>query len=264
MSQYAKFQTLKVSIEDTIAYLAFNRPESMNTYNFQMSQELPECIESLSEDKAIKVLVISGTGSVFMAGGDIDLLKNAITDNKEHTAAAIASLHECIPSIQTMDKLVIAAVNGACAGAGISIMLSADLAYVADGVKFNTAYLNLGLSPDGGLTHFLPRVVGHKKAAELLLFAEPFYAKDALEFGMVNKMLPKEDFMEQIKALAQQLAKKPFTGVTNIKKLMRRTWDSSLEQQLNDEKNAFIACTQVSDFKTGIEAFLNKTAAKFG
>ncbi len=264
MPQYANLKTLKVTIVNDVAYLSFNRPLQMNTYNFEMSQELPDCVESLAEDKSIKVVVLTGEGNVFMAGGDIDLLKNAITENKEHTAAAIASLHESVTSLQNMDKLVIAAVNGACAGAGISLMLCADLAYVAEGTKFNTAYLNLGLSPDGGLTYFLPRVVGHKKALELILLAEPFWAKDAMELGLVNKVLPKETFMSDVQNIAKQIAAKPFTAVTNIKKLMGQTWQSNLEKQLNDEKTSFIDCTQTSDFQKGIEAFLSKTAAKFG
>lgn len=264
MTKYDNLTTLKVQIKNNIAYLTFNRPEAMNTYNFVMSQELPDCIESLAEDKAIKVIVLQGANHIFMAGGDIEFLKNAGEGKTEHTISAIASLNETILSLQSMEKLVIAAVEGACAGAGISIMLAADFAYCADNVKFNTAYLNLGLSPDGGMSYNLPRIVGHKKALELILLSKPFRAEDALAMGIINKVLPKDNFSEQIESFAQELAKKPSQAVINVKNILRQSCHNTLQQQLSLELESFVECTKTKDFQVGINAFLNKAIPEFG
>lgn len=256
-------KTLKLDIDNNIAYLRFNRPEAMNTYNFEMSQELPDCIESLAENKKISVVVITGE-PVFMAGGDIEFLKLASSDNQEPTIAAIASLNETILSIQSMDKIVVAGVQGACAGAGLSIMLACDLAYCATGTKFNPAYVHLGLSPDGGMSYTLPRIVGHKKALEMILLSEPFRADEALEIGIVNQVLAKENFSNQIEQIAFELAKKPRQAVAGIKELLGRSHRNTLQDQLSLELDSFVTCTKTADFKIGVEAFLNKTTAEFG
>jgi len=269
MHNYDKFlelKTLKVNIDKdhNIAYVSFNRPDHMNTYNFEMSQELPSCIEAIAEDSNIKILVLSGAGKIFMAGGDIELLKQASHDNQAETLSAISSLHETILSIKTMDKLVIAAVHGACAGAGISIMLAADFAYAAEGTKFNTAYINLGLSPDGGMSYTMPRIIGHKKALELILLSEPFLAHKALELGLINQILSadKTQFDNQIINIAKQLSLKPGFATATIKHLLRNTWDNNIQKQLEAEKNSFLDCTKTADFKKGIENFLNKSESR--
>jgi 2-(1,2-epoxy-1,2-dihydrophenyl)acetyl-CoA isomerase len=264
MGKYDKLTTVKVEIQNNIAYLTFNRPTAMNTYNFTMSQELPDCIESLAEDSNIKVVVLRGADGIFMAGGDIEFLKQASSGSTESTISAIASLNETILAIQSMEKVVIAAVDGACAGAGISIMLAADLVYCAVGSKFNTAYVNLGLSPDGGMSYSLPRIVGHKKALELILLSKPFKAEDAFAMGIVNQVLAKENFSEQIEHIAQELAKKPQHAVVSIKNILRESSHNTLQQQLSLELENFVDCTKTKDFQIGVQAFLNKQVAEFG
>lgn len=256
---YSELTTLNLIINDSIAYLTFNRPKAMNTYDIVMSQELPGCIESLAEDESVKLVVLRGANGIFMAGGDINFLKEASLDNQEQTTAAIRSLNETIMSIQSMDKLVVAAVEGACAGAGVSIMLACDLAYCAAGTKFNTAYSALGLTPDGGMSFTMPRMIGIKKAMELILFSEPFWAEDAFDYGLVNKVLAKEHFDNQISQIVYGLAKMPMRTVVNLKSLIRRSLHNSLEQQLSDELESFVECTKTREFKLGVEAFLNKT-----
>lgn len=263
MTDYNSFTTLKVEIKNNIGFLTFNRPEAMNTYNFAMSQELPDCVESLAEDKNIKVVVLRGAGNVFMAGGDIEFLKQASQGSKEGTVAAIASLHETIMALRSMNKIVVAAVNGACAGAGMSIMLACDLAYCATGTKFNTAYSGLGLSPDGGMTYSLTRMIGTKKAFELILLSKPFWDEDALELGIVNQVLTKDNFDNQIEQIASELAKKPKQTMASIKQLINQSSQNNLQQQLSLEQENFVECIKTKDFQAGVEAFLNKTAAKF-
>lgn len=263
MQNYSDYKTLLVEVQGNIAKIYFNRPEAMNTYNFEMSQELPDCLESLSEDNKIKVIILSGQNKIFMAGGDIELLKKAHSKNKENTIAAIAGLHESILSIQSMDKIVIAAVQGACAGAGMSIMLACDFAYASVGTKFNPAYVHLGLSPDGGMSYTLPRLVGHKKAMELIALSEPFWDDVALELGIINQVLAIDNFDNQISQIAQTIVKGPMTSLAHIKNLLRDSWNNDLRKQLSIEQECFVNCTTTKDFQVGINAFLNKQKPEF-
>lgn len=261
MNKYNNLKTLTVESSKNIpgvAYLTFNRPKAMNTYNLEMSEELPGCIETISEDNEIKLIILRGAENVFMAGGDVGFLKQASEGTEEMTRSAIASLNESITAIVSMEKLVVAAVHGACAGAGISIMLAADFAYAASDTKFNTAYMNLGLSPDGGMSYLLPRLIGHKKALELIVLAEQFLAEDALEIGLINKILPADTFFDQIEIIAQSLVKKSRLATANVKKLLKDNWHHNLSQQLAAEQDSFVACTKTEDFRLNVTAFLNK------
>jgi 2-(1,2-epoxy-1,2-dihydrophenyl)acetyl-CoA isomerase len=265
MNRYSNLKTLTVQISKNtpgIAYLSFNRPKAMNTYNIEMSEELPGCIETISEDNDIKLLVLRGAEHVFMAGGDIDFLKQASQGTEEMTRAAISSLNESIMALCSMDKLVVAAVHGACAGAGMSLMMAADFAYAASGTKFNPAYINLGLTPDGGMSYLLPRFVGHRKALELIICSEQFLAEDALKIGLINQVLPANNFFEQIEVIAQNLVRKSKLATANVKKLMKDTWHNNLSQQLSAEQDSFVACTKTQDFVLNVEAFLNKEKNK--
>ena len=256
-------ETLNLEIAGKVATLTFNRPEAMNTYNWKMSEELPDCIESISENKEIRVLVLRGANNIFMAGGDVELLKNAITSSEEYTREAINALNTAVDTIYTMDKLVVAAVEGACAGAGLSIMLSADFAICSENTKFNTAYMGLGLTPDGGMSYFLPRVVGPKKALELLLCTGQFDAKQAEHLGLVNNVVSEDKFFDFIDTFVKRLSNGPNSAQLRSKHLIQSSFEHSLNEQLGMEADNFIASTKTNDFATGIKAFLNKEKPVF-
>lgn len=256
-------ETLNLEISGKIATLTFNRPEAMNTYNWKMSEELPECLESIVENKEIKVLILKGSNHVFMAGGDVSLLKKAITSSEEFTREAINSLNASIDMIYNMDKIVVAAVEGACAGAGLSIMLAADFAICAENTKFNSAYTALGLTPDGGMSYFLPRIVGTKKALELILYADHFDSKKALELGLVNNVISIEKFDGFVEKFTQNIANGPMEAQIKVKHLIQSSLEHNLVEQLGMEADCFIASTKTKDFKVGIEAFLNKKKPEF-
>ena len=256
-------ETLNLEIAGSVATLTFNRPEAMNTYNWKMSEELPECLESISENKEIRVLVLKGANHVFMAGGDISLLEKAISSSEEFTREAINSLNASVDMLYTMDKLVVAAVEGACAGAGLSIMLSADFAICSDNTKFNTAYMSLGLTPDGGMSYFLPRVVGPKKALELLLCTNQFDAKHAADLGLVNNVVSSDKFDEFVTKFVKNLSNGTSSAQLKIKHLIQSSYEHSLNEQLGMEADNFIASTKTKDFAAGIKAFLNKEKPSF-
>jgi len=256
-------ETLNLELSGKIATLTFNRPEAMNTYNWKMSEEIPECLETINENKEIKVLVLKGANHIFMAGGDVSLLQKAITSSEEYTREAINSLNASIDLIYNMDKIVIAAVEGACAGAGLSIMLAADFAICSDNTKFNSAYTALGLTPDGGMSYFLPRIVGTKKALELILFTDHFDAKQASELGLVNNVVSVAKFDEFVSKFTNNVANGPMSAQIKVKHLIQSSLEHSLQEQLGMEADSFIASTKTKDFKTGIDAFLNKKRPEF-
>jgi len=256
-------ETLNLELSGKVATLTFNRPEAMNTYNWKMSEELPECLEAINENKEVKVLVLKGANHIFMAGGDVSLLQKAITSSEEYTREAINALNASIDLIYNMDKIVIAAVEGACAGAGLSIMLAADFAICSENTKFNSAYTALGLTPDGGMSYFLPRIVGTKKALELILCTDHFDAKQASELGLVNNVISAGKFDEFINKFINNLANGPMSAQIKVKYLIQGSLEHSLQEQLGMEADSFIASTKTKDFKTGIESFLNKKRPEF-
>tara|TARA_R110002124_G_scaffold177391_2_gene345422 strand:- start:8165 stop:8944 length:780 start_codon:yes stop_codon:yes gene_type:complete len=256
-------ETLNLEITGKVATLTFNRPEAMNTYNWKMSEELPECLESIVENKNVSILLLRGANNIFMAGGDIGLLEKAITSSEEYTREAINSLNASIDMIYNMDKLVVAAVEGACAGAGLSIMLAADFAICADNTKFNTAYMALGLTPDGGMSYFLPRIVGPKKALELLLCTNHFDAKQASDLGLVNNVISAEKFDKFINKFVNNLSLGPNGSQLKVKHLIQSSFEHSLNEQLGMEADSFISSTKSKNFAQGIKAFLNKEKPVF-
>lgn len=257
-------KTLELEINNNIAYLKFNRPKYLNSYNWEMSEELPDCLEKIAEDNDIRLLVISGNGNAFMAGGDVNFLKNAIDpNNEEYTLSAISHLNRSIEIIKNMNKIVISAVHGAVAGAGLSIMLATDLVVCDSDTKFNLAYIKLGLSPDGGISYLLPRVIGSRKAAELFLLSDIIAANDASKLNLVNFVFDSNEYQQKLQKLIKKISKGPKFALDRTKMLLNNTWNNNLNQQQSQEAEYFIACCKTEDFKLGIDAFLNKEQPEF-
>jgi 2-(1,2-epoxy-1,2-dihydrophenyl)acetyl-CoA isomerase len=163
----------------------------------------------------------------------------------------------------TMPKPVLASVHGSVAGVGVSLMMACDLVIAAENTKFTMAYSGLGISPDGGASYNLPRMVGVKKAMEWLLLSDIFNAEDAKLNGLINWVVPEDQLKDKTDRLMQRLANGPTNSYANTKKLMSQTWDHSLEKQLEIEGLAFESCTTSADFKAGVTHFIHKTRPVF-
>jgi 2-(1,2-epoxy-1,2-dihydrophenyl)acetyl-CoA isomerase len=246
--------------EGAIAHLRFNRPQALNAIDSATAKALLAASDELSQDRGIRAVVMSGEGKGFMAGGDLAEMK---ADPSAIASQIIDPLHAALIKFASMDPPLIASVHGVVAGAGVSLLLAADLAIAAEGTRFTLAYLNIGASCDGGASFGLPRVVGLRKALEIALLSEPFDAAEALRLSLINRVVPAAELEAETLKLAERLANGPTLAIGRMRRLMRRSFASDLAAQLDAEKEAFAASTTSRDFAEGVRAFFEKRPARF-
>jgi 2-(1,2-epoxy-1,2-dihydrophenyl)acetyl-CoA isomerase len=261
-------QPLLVERDGPIATLTLNRPEALNALGPPMMDALVRETAALAADASVRCVVVRGAGRHFMAGGDIRHFASQLDlepdRRRRDFARLIARLHAAIEQIQRMPQPVVASVRGAAAGFGLSLLCACDLAIAAHDAYFTAAYRHLGLTPDGGLSFALPRVVGSKKAMELLLLGERFGAEEALRLGIVNRVVPEAELEGATAALARALATGPRLATRNGKRLIRQSLSHSLSAQLDAEATSFGECAASPDFAEGVRAFLDKRPPRFG
>lgn len=257
------YKSLLLEIQDKIATITLNRPESLNALNMDLSKELLEAVLTCSEDKKIRVMVITGSGKAFSAGGDVKAFKENLPNIAIYLKHQTTFLHKAISNICRMPKPVIAAVNGVAAGGGFSLALACDLTIACESARFVTAYSHIALTPDLSCTYFLPRFVGHKKGLEMLYSNASITAKEALEMGIVNQVVPDSEFQKTVLDFAIQLTERPAFALANTKKLFRLSWSSDLESQMENETEMIGQAGLTQDFAEGITAFIEKRKPKF-
>jgi 2-(1,2-epoxy-1,2-dihydrophenyl)acetyl-CoA isomerase len=255
--------TVLLDINGTIATVTLNRPAQLNALNDAMMHALRDVLGKVEADANIRVVILKGAGKAFMAGGDVAMFHAKKDEVSELFHELGGIFHDSIKSLRRMGKPVLASVQGACAGGGLSVMLACDLAIAADTSQFTLAYARIGTSPDGGSTHFLPRIVGTRKAMELALLTEAFDAKKAVELGLVNWVVPEADLGAETRRIAERLASGPTRAHANAKALINATFDRPLEAQLDAEVKAFADCASGADFKEGVTAFVEKRKPQF-
>ena len=243
-----------------IATLRFNRPGALNAIDVPMATALRDAVRSLAQDDSVRCVVLCGAGKGFMAGGDLATLR---ADPVQGAKDLLAPLNEAVALLAQLNAPVIAQVHGVAAGAGLSLMLQADLVLAADTTRFNLAYINLGTSCDVGASWALPRLVGVRKALEIALLSEAFTADDALRLGLINRIVPAVELDSATTALAQRLASGPTLAYGAMKRLMRASMDRTLPEQLAAEKDAFVRCAGTEDFRAGGEAFHQRQSPQF-
>jgi 2-(1,2-epoxy-1,2-dihydrophenyl)acetyl-CoA isomerase len=252
-----------LSIDDAIATVTLNRPAQLNALNDAMMFGLRDTLARVEQDANIRVVILNGAGKAFMAGGDVAMFHARKDEVSSLFHELGGAFHESIKTLRCMGKPVIASVQGACAGGGLSVMLACDLAIAADTSQFTLAYARIGVSPDGGSTHFLPRIVGTRKALELALLTEAFGAAKALELGLVNSVVPEAHLATETRKLAERLAVGPSRAFAHTKALINASFDRPMDAQLDAEVKAFADCATGHDFKEGVTAFVEKRKPQF-
>lgn len=250
-----EFKLIKYSVKGKVAYITFNRPEVLNSFNREMSLELQQAFKIASDDEQIRTVVVSGEGRAFSAGQD---LEEAISGKYEVTDIIAKQYNPIIKMIRNIHKPVIAAVNGIAAGAGANIALACDIVIASDKASFIQSFSNIGLIPDSGGTYFLPRLIGSAKASALMFLAEKVDAASAEEMGMIYKTFPADKFDEEIEAIANHLADRPTKGLALTKQLLNSSIDNDLEKQLDEEMKLQEIASNSFDYKEGVNAFLEK------
>jgi 2-(1,2-epoxy-1,2-dihydrophenyl)acetyl-CoA isomerase len=255
-----------LNVTDGVAWITLNRPKAYNALNRDLAERLLDILIRCDEDDAVRALVVTGNGPSFCAGGDIRQMMEAVASDG-HAAAFLktltVSLHEAIATMAHMSKPVIMAVNGAAAGAGFSLALAGDLVLAADNARFTVAYTAIGLAPDGSSTFTLPRLIGPKRAFELMYTNQTLSAGEAKELGLVNQVYPATKFIEHVREYAVNIAKGPTAALGFAKKLLTLSAQNSLETQMEHERRAIAACGRTADFREGADAFFAKRSPKF-
>ncbi len=257
------FKTLLFELRDGVAYITLNRPEAANALNLDMGRDLMHVARQCDEDPAVRAVLIQANGKMFCAGGDVTSFGPAGDGLPRLLRELTTYLHAGISSFVRMRAPVIAAVNGSAAGAGFSLACAADITLAAKSSRFVVAYTAIGLTPDGSSTYYLPRLVGARRALELMMTNRVLKSEEALEWGLVNRVVEDDKLQEEAERLARTLATGPTNAFGSVKKLLLEGASNTLETQMESEARAIVAVARTDDAKEGIQAFLGKRAAKF-
>ena len=257
------YTTLLFDVKDSIAHITLNRPDAANSINLDLARDLMYAVLRCDEDPDIRTVLISGAGNLFCGGGDLKDFKAKGEQLPYYIKEVTAYLHSAISRMTRMAPIVVAAVHGAAAGAGMSLAIACDFVIAAEAARFAVAYTRIGLTPDGSMSYFLPRIVGLRRALELTLTNRVLTAHEALEWGIVNRVVPDTEFLNQAKVFAAQLATGPTRAYGVSKRLLHSGWAETLETQMENESQAIANSARAADAQEGIAAFLGKQKAEF-
>lgn len=252
-------------MKGAVGVITLNRPESLNALTTKVGQEFQAAVAEVCEGGA-RAIIVTGAGRAFCAGGDLREMQR-IAEREGKVEAffdePLRLLNDCILLIRRSPLPFIAAVNGAASGGGCNLALACDLVIAGESARFNQAFVKVGLSPDCGGTFILPRLVGWKRATELMITGEVVSARRALEMGMINAVVADEELMAQALAMAEKLAQAPTIALGRIKELLEASATNDYGGQLELERKAQIESGKTKDFREGVAAFIEKRPPKF-
>jgi len=257
------YERVIYEVKDAVAAITLNRPDAYNALNLALARDLFHAVLEADEDRAVRSIVITGAGKAFCAGGDV----KDFADNPERIGILIKELttylHGAVSRLARAQKPVVMAVNGVAAGGGMSLALAGDLVVAAESAKFTMAYSKIAASPDGSSTYFLPRLIGLRRAIELCYTNRALTAREAMDWGLVNRVHPDAEFAGSVSALARELAQGPTLAFGRAKLLFHQSTQESLETQMELEAQAIAASGHTEDFRNGVTAFARKQPASF-
>lgn len=253
-----------ISVERCVATLTMNRPASLNALDEGLRSGLVEKLDHVSRDPSVRVVVLTGAGRGFCAGGDI---KKMVELKKNHHSVAFRAFleggSELVRGIRSLPKPVVACVNGPAAGAGMNLALACDLRIASDQATFAEAFVRIGLHPDWGGTFFLPRMVGTGRALEMFFLGETISAAEAGRLGLVNQVVPHGQLNEETRKLAERLVAAPALPVSLMKQAFYKNLETQLDTMMEYEVEAQMKCFESEDFEEGLRAYLEKRQPKF-
>lgn len=250
--------------QDGIATLVLNRPERLNALSNELATALNEALGRAAADESVRVMVVTGAGRAFCAGGDLGQIRAGREKNDpSQLEPLLRAGMQAVLRMRTMAKPVIAAVNGVAAGAGMNVALAADIRIAAEEASFGQNFAKVGLFPDYGGTFFLPQMVGPSRAAEMFYTGEMITAQTALQLGVVNRVVPAAQLEAEVAALARKIAQGPPLAIRAVKKILFGEEKAALEAALEREVQQQIACFRSEDCSEGIRAFFEKRAPNF-
>lgn len=257
------YETLLFDVTDGVGVITLNRPDDANALTKVMADEMFDVALRCEADDAVRAVVLTANGDMFCAGGDLKLFNTQGDNLPAFLMATATMIHNAIIRFQYMDPPVVIAVNGTAAGAGFSLALAGDYVIVAEDAKYVSAYTASGLTPDGSSTYFIAKHVGLMRAKELALTNRVLSAQEAVDWGIANKVVPKEALMEEAMALAGKFAKGPTKAYGGTKRLLLSAFTASIEAQLDAESRSIVAMSRTHDGPHGIDAFATKNKPVF-
>ncbi len=254
-------------IESGVGHITLNRPSHLNAFNLRLAEQFLAVLDAYAEDGDVRAIVINGAGRAFSAGGDVKEMLSDVTEGKDRGAyfhAPLSAFHKLVRTVRSIPRPVLASVHGFAAGFAFNLMLSCDLVIAEEGARFAQSFVNVGLSPDGGGTYILPRILGHARACELVMLPTEIDARKALEWGLVNWVVPKKELDNETDRIARMLASGPTQAIGRAKSLMNNADARPLALQMEDERNAQVDNARGRDFEEGLRAFSEKRKPGFG
>ena len=249
---------------DRVLTITLNRPDKLNAFSGTMREDLLAALRAAADDPATRVIVLTGAGRAFCAGGDVEYMSGL---QKSDDVAAFRKLldagREIVTAIAEMDKPVIASVNGVAAGAGCNLALACDYRIASESAKFSESFVKIGLHPDWGGTWFLPRLVGPSRALEMLMTGRMVDAAEALSIGLADRVVPAAELAAETEKLANAIASGPPLAIDAIKRALRRSPTNELRAQIDLESEHQLAAFRSRDAAEGMAAFFEKRAAAF-
>ena len=256
-------EKIVVERQGPIAKLILNRPEAYNAFDMEMVSAFEREITLLTMDNKIRVVILTGSGKSFCAGGDLKWMLEYTHGPSVGLHSLVARFHHTIIEIRRMSKPVIAAINGVAAGGGFSLALACDFRIMAKSATLRQAYTSRGLTLDGGGSFTLPRLVGIARALEIVAFDKPITAEQALALGLVTKVVDDERLLDETMRMAQELSNISLNSFGWVKKLITNSFNTSLETQLEHERFAICSCASHEDGLEGLRAFMEKRKPVF-
>ena len=259
-------EELLYGVEGAVATVTLNAPQRMNTISGPMLKQLTEALVSANEDKAVRVVILTGTGRAFCAGLNLEAQSKG-TDNLSVGSGAtptnIDLRNTPPPVLHAMDKPVIAALNGSAAGYGLDLALGADIRVMAQSAKLAASYVRRGVLPESGGTWYLPRLLGWAKAAEIIFTGRTLDAEQSLALGLVNSIVPDAEVMGAARTLALEIAANAPLAVQAAKRMMRMAWNEPFNEHVHHVFLQLLPLMQTEDMKEGVRAFLEKREPQF-
>lgn len=254
---------LKVERDGAVLRLTINRPDAANSLSLAGAQALIDATILADEDETIRCVVMTGEGRFFCAGGDISGMACATEGRGAHLKRLAGAFHVAVMRLARMNKPLVTIINGPAAGAGVSMAALGDIALAASSAHFTLAYAGIGLSPDGGASWLLPRLVGLRRAQEMALLNRQVPAEEAASIGLVTRVVPDEDLKTEAEKIIATLATGPTRALGNTRRLLLEGLDRSFEAQLEAELQSIAACANSPHGKEGITAFFKKRKPDF-
>ncbi len=250
-----------VQKQQQVAKITLNRPEKFNSFCREMALQLQDALRDASQDENIRCILLTGEGKAFCAGQD---LAEALDDNGIELQQIVEEHYNpIIQLLRSIEKPIVAAVNGVAAGAGANIALACDIVIACESASFIQAFSKIGLIPDSGGTYFLPRLIGMQRASALMMLGDKVMAPEATQMGMIYKCYSDESFATEVEKLTLTLAQMPTKGIGLTKRILNESITNNLEQQLNAERDLQVMAADSCDYREGVQAFLEKRKPVF-